>query len=359
MKKITLSLLFSLIGVASILAQAPQAFKYQAVVRDNAGNIIADQDVSLRVSILQDSINGPTSYSETHSSTTNQFGMIVLEIGGGIVETGLFQSIQWDSGSFFLKLELDETGNTNYHEMGTSQLLSVPYSLNSRSLTLTSPQGDDYEITVDNSGNLNTIPSNLCPPNITDIDGNTYNVIKIGFQCWMDENLTATKYNDGSDIPLVTDQSAWGNLTSPGYCWYNNDPVTGNTYGALYNWHTVNTGNLCPNGWRVPSIEDWELLISYVGDINIVGGKLKETGTEHWNYPNTGATNETGFTALPGGIRELTEFDRIRNYGHWWSATPSVTTNQAWYVMITTGGAYIQLNSYLMKYGFSVRCMKD
>jgi len=155
MKKITLSILIICLGV-SMLAQAPQAFKYQAVVRDNSGDVITGQLVSIRVSIMQDSINGVLVYSETHSSTTNQFGMLVLEIGKGTIETGVFDDINWGSTSQFLKLELDQTGGANYQFMGTSQLLSVPYSLNAGSLTLTSPDGANYEVAVDDDGALIT-----------------------------------------------------------------------------------------------------------------------------------------------------------------------------------------------------------
>ncbi|MCD4697369.1 MAG: hypothetical protein K8S16_14130 [Bacteroidales bacterium] len=155
MKKIYLSMVMVTIAVA-VLAQAPQAFKYQAVVRDNAGDIIAGQVVSIRVSIIQDSINGTIIFTEIHISTTNQFGLITLEIGTGTVEAGVFGNINWGTTSHFLKTELDETGGTNYQFMGTSQLLSVPYSLNSGSLTLTSPNGANYIVTVDDNGNLIT-----------------------------------------------------------------------------------------------------------------------------------------------------------------------------------------------------------
>jgi len=138
----------------------------------------------------------------------------------------------------------------------------------------------------------------------SDIDGNVYNTITIGTQIWMKENLKTTKYNDGSSIPLVTDNTAWINLSTPGYCWYNNDAATyKSAYGAMYNWYTVNTGKICPPNWHVPTDTQWETLITYLGGKIIAGGKMKETGTAHWTSPNIGATNETGFTALPGGYR--------------------------------------------------------
>jgi len=110
---------------------------------------------------------------------------------------------------------------------------------------------------------------------ITDIDGNYYTTVTIGTQVWMVENLKTTKYNDGTGIPLVTDNTVWCNLSTPGYCWYNNDETTyKNPYGALYNWHTVHTGKLCPSGWHVPTDSEWITLTSYFGGMN-TADKLK------------------------------------------------------------------------------------
>ncbi len=139
---------------------------------------------------------------------------------------------------------------------------------------------------------------------ITDKDGNVYTYVTIGTQVWMVENLKTTKYNDGTDIPLVTDNTAWSNLSTSGYCWYNNDASTYKTpYGAMYNWFAVATGKLCPTGWHVATDNDFSVLANYLGGLSVAGDKLKEAGTAHWLSPNTGATNESGFTALPGGYR--------------------------------------------------------
>ena len=200
------------------------------------------------------------------------------------------------------------------------------------------------------------------PANVVkDIDGNEYHTVKIGTQVWMLENLKVTKFNDGTAIPLVTDSSAWTNLSTPGFCWYDNDEATyKNTYGALYNWFTVNTGKLSPAGWHVPTDADWTILTSYLGGESVAGGKLKETGTTHWKSPNTGATNESGFTALPGGFHW---FDGLFHYdfgdsGSWWSST-EYNTNYAWnrwmYYDKSDAGRYA--NNKID--GFSVRCVKD
>ncbi len=198
------------------------------------------------------------------------------------------------------------------------------------------------------------------PGTVTDTDGNVYNTVIIGAQIWLDENLKTTKYNDGTAIPLVTANTAWTNLATPGYCWFNNDSATyAQTYGALYNWYTINTGKLCPTGWHVFTNADWSTLLTYLEGASVAGGKLKETGTTHWITPNTGATNETGFTALPGGARyDNATFDGIGYYGSWWSAT-GINTNYAWSYDIGWLGTLVNSGNILKQTGLSVRCIKD
>ncbi len=195
---------------------------------------------------------------------------------------------------------------------------------------------------------------------ISDIEGNEYLTVQIGTQTWMAENLKTTKYNDGIAIPLATDNAAWSGLTTSGYCWYNNDSATyAQTYGALYNWYTVNTGNLCPTGWHVPTDAEWTTLTDYLGGESVAGGKLKETGYTHWNSPNTGATNETGFTALPGGYRSSNgTFASVGTYGYWWSATETNAENaRPRYVYYLNSLVY--RNYHDKRSGLSVRCVRD
>lgn len=195
---------------------------------------------------------------------------------------------------------------------------------------------------------------------ISDIDGNVYNMVTIGTQIWMASNLKTTKYNDGTPIPLVTDNTAWSNLETPGYCWYNNDAAANkNTYGALYNWYTVNTGKLCPTGWHMPSDAEWTVLTSYLGGESVAGGKLKETGTSHWLSPNAYATNTTGFTALPGGYRyRLGEFLYIGFNGFWWSSS-EYDTNYVWYRFMRYYSSDASRDVFYRENGFSVRCLRD
>ena len=193
-----------------------------------------------------------------------------------------------------------------------------------------------------------------------DIDGNVYHTVTIGAQVWMVENLKATKYNDGTSIPLVTGGPAWANLKAQGYCFYDNDATVNKaTYGALYNWYTVNTGKLCPAGWHVPTDVDWTTLTNYLGGENAAGGKLKETGISHWGTPNDGATNSSGFTALPGGYRqEDGSFYNINDDDTWWSSTVN-DPRGAWGRNVNYNYSYVTKDSYNKKFGFSVCCLKN
>jgi uncharacterized protein (TIGR02145 family) len=194
---------------------------------------------------------------------------------------------------------------------------------------------------------------------IIDIDSNVYKTIIIGTQLWMAEDLKTTKYNDGTPIPNVTDNAAWSKLTIGAYCWYNNDTSNKTTYGALYNWYAINTGKLCPKGWHVPTVLEWNTLINYLGSDSVAGGKLKEIDTLHWLSPNLGATNRTGFTALPGGCRNYKgEFVTIGLYACLWSSIEKDNLN-AFYKIILFYNSAIENYSYNKTCGFSVRCIKD
>ena len=206
---------------------------------------------------------------------------------------------------------------------------------------------------------------------VTDIDGNIYNTVKIGNQIWMAENLKTTKFNDGTPIPQVTDSTAWSNLTTPGYCWNNNDESGyKNVYGALYNEYVTGTigKNVCPVGWNLPDGRtDWKTLILTIDPESIImdpiymnlvysiiaAKKLKEAGTKHWLSPND-ANNETGFTGLPAGMRTRNgSFIEVGSNGFWWSGfTTSVS------VFNLTNYVYCNIDVSFQD-GFSIRCIKD
>jgi uncharacterized protein (TIGR02145 family) len=196
---------------------------------------------------------------------------------------------------------------------------------------------------------------------VLDYDGNLYNSVTIGTQTWLKENLKTTKYNDGTSVPLVTDNTAWSNLSTPGYCWYNNDIFFKNPYGALYNWYAVNTGKLCPAGWHVSTYSDWYTLETYLGGSDVAGGKLKEAGTTHWKSPNTGATNESGFTGLPGSWRANSGYFGSQYYegGSYWGSGSNTGSTYAEIWNLFYLNATVSIVSQYKKAGFSVRCVKD
>ncbi len=193
---------------------------------------------------------------------------------------------------------------------------------------------------------------------VIDIDGNVYNTVTIGTQVWMKENLKVTHYRNGDIIPIVTDNIQWQNLTTGAFCDYDNTPINSTTYGKLYNFYTVSDSrNICPNDWHVPVDSEWTTLTTYLGGDSVAGGKLKETGTTHWDSPNTGADNSSGFTALPGGSHSNDgPFLDLGGYGNWWG---SESGTGAWYRVMSFNYKYVYRGSDDKKNGFSVRCVSD
>lgn len=462
MKQVTI-ILFAFFMSLSLLAQVPQSFKYQTVARNNAGDILASQNISFRMTILQGELPGTMIYTETHAAATNATGLATLEIGHGTPVAGSFATINWSTTPIFLKTEIDPDGGAAFVEMGTSELLSVPYSLFSNNgvpdgqntgemlywngedwvaippgehdqtlrlcngiptwgvchynLTLiTDPAGagtvtgegqyeaggqinitalatqgwefvnwtDAFGVVSEEAGFTYTMPAQdvtltanfveeqvgfTCGDALIDTrDNHEYATVQIGVQCWMAQNL-----NIGTRISGSSNQA--NNTTIEKYC-YNNTESNCTTYGGLYQWNemmnystTPGVQGICPDGWHVPTDAEWCTLEQEV-DPTITcsstgwrgvdgGGKLKETGTPHWTSPNTGATNSSGFTALPGGYRNT---DGVFNYvnlsGSWWSSSPN-SASHAWYRNLYYDYAQVLRNYYNKSGGFSVRCLKD
>ena len=206
---------------------------------------------------------------------------------------------------------------------------------------------------------------------VTDADGNTYSTVKLGTQEWMVENLKTTKYNDNTGIPNITGDIDWQGLNTSetgAWCYYDNNSSNNVPYGKLYNWYAVNTGKLCPTGWHLPTDAEWTTLIDYLdsgvdpnalgSQSTVAGGPMKEAGTTHWFSPNTGATNESGFTGLPGGLRsdDGTYFS-LGYSGNWWSSTESGTF--AWCRYLFYDDDNVFRNNFDKRLGFSIRCVRD
>jgi uncharacterized protein (TIGR02145 family) len=189
--------------------------------------------------------------------------------------------------------------------------------------------------------------------------------VTIGTQQWMMTNLDVKTYRDGTVIPQVTDASEWAGLTTGAWCYYNNDAAKGAIYGKLYNWYAVNNtenGGLAPQGWHIPTDAEWTTLGNFLGGNDVAGGKLKEAGTLNWRSPNTNASNESGFSALPGGTRSISgNFLSVLpggSYGYWWSATEQ-TSGNAWYRSLGYQSGSLGRSVNLKLGGFSVRCIRD
>lgn len=196
---------------------------------------------------------------------------------------------------------------------------------------------------------------------MTDQEGNIYKTVKIGTQIWMAENLKVTKYRNNESIQNITDPNQWKNLNAGSYCYYENNIDMKDTYGILYNWYAVDDRrNICPPGWHLPSDKEWSYMVDLLGGKENAGYKLKEVETKHWKVPNTGATNESGFTALPAGFRE--EDGTFTSFGeevYFWYNTKDGYVAKAgalWYGGAEYGIANFESNKTM---GVSIRCVKD
>ncbi len=375
-----------------LASQAPESIRYQSVIRDHNHAVIPDQQIGLHVIIARDVEASIVVYAESHTTTTGPSGIADIEIGTGSAESGLFTDIDWSSGPYYVRTEIDPAGGTDYSLSGTGQLLSTPYAFYAKTAgsvaAITETQGLSDVLAVSDSagGQIRKVTDptdaqdavtkyylleqlflsgSINAYNLMDIavdnDGNLYRGIRIGDLVWMNENLRTTRYNDGTNIPLVTDQVEWLGLTTPGYCWYGNavaNSYSAVTCGALYNWYAVDTEKLCPAGWRVPAEEDWNDLITELGGSDVAGGKLKEAGTKHWMIPNL-ADNESGFGALPGGCRSFTIFENIGHQGYWWSSSEYDGNDAGALGLLNMMNVSNWFDSAPKKVGMSVRCVRD
>jgi uncharacterized protein (TIGR02145 family) len=287
--------------------------------------------------------------SEIEATTAKTGGKVIDDGNADISMRGVCWSIQV-SPTINDNLTTDGSGIGSFSSSLTqlapnTQYFVIAYATNS--------EGTGYGSQVSF-----TTKSNI----VRDIDGNIYNVIQIGTQLWMKENLKTTRLKDGRFIPLVSDYTSWSVLASFAYCWYKNDEINfGGTYGAFYNWYAVGTGNLCPDGWHVPTDADWTTLTNFLGGMSVAGGKMKESGFAHWqSYSNITATNESGFTGLPGAYRGRTGefYATIGHYGYWWSST-DVSSANAWDRGLHYDDNDVDRGDGWKNNGISVRCIKD
>ena len=274
--------------------------------------------------------------------------------------------VRWD-------WEADGTWDTDYSTVKTAEhTYSVDGTMRIR---LEVKDTDDQTDTTSLQINVDS----AIPGTVTDYDGNVYNTVKIGNQWWLVENLRVTHYNDGTEIPLILNYSNWAFANNGAYCYYDNNADNIAVYGLLYNFHAVDDSRgLAPEGWHVPSSDEWIEMEMHLGmtqeqaDLTLwrgtdEGGKLKEAGTTHWTPTNNGATNETGFTALPGGYRNVSDyamyndFRAIGIFTSFWTSTGLTASNNinALVRSLTNAETRISKVGYPRTNGLSVRCVKD
>jgi uncharacterized protein (TIGR02145 family) len=390
--------LLALVITLITFAQAPQGFNYQATVRNSSGSLIVNQNVNFKFNIMLNSATSLPVFSETHMVPTDDLGQVNLVIGQGTATTGTFSTINWGTGNYYLGIELN-TGS-GYVAMGTTQLLSVPYALyaNSSGNTQAATPNLASVLSVNNGANNLQIKNLANPTDPQDAVTKSFSEaqlqaqvaqlqaqisalveattapmpnVTIGTQIWSTRNLDVTTYRDGTPIPQVTDPTQWQNLTTGAWCYYNNDPANGAIYGKLYNWYAVAgihdnnpaTPNkiLAPIGWHVPTDTEWTTLTTFLGGDSVAGGKMKSTGTSLWESPNTGATNESGFSALPGGFRNFDgAYNNINVMSFLWSSSELVSDNSnANVVFLLNGMSDAVSNNANKKFALSIRCIKN
>ncbi|MFM7232965.1 MAG: fibrobacter succinogenes major paralogous domain-containing protein [Flavobacteriales bacterium] len=384
-----------LITIAAIVfstllcAQAPALIPYQAIARNAAGEPIASSALNARFTIHDATATGPNVWQEMQTVSTSALGLFTSQLGSSVPLT----SVDWSDGAKFLQVELD-FGN-GFLEIGTQQLVSVPYALYAGNVHLqVSEVGDTLFVgdgsfvivpgisdanqsggdgtttgtTLHTCGTLNVHNADLTYGSMTDQEGNVYKTIVIGTQEWMAENLNTNIYRNGDLITTGLSNSQWENTINTqvgAWAYMNDDPAVACPYGKLYNWFAcVDDRQLCPLGWHIPSDEEWTLLRTYLGGLAQAGGKMKSIGTIEeetglWYGPNLNATNSSGFSGLPGGAKDFNgEYNGFEYGASWWSSTQS-WTDLAYFNSLTNYIGDAIENSYYMQLGLSVRCLRD
>jgi uncharacterized protein (TIGR02145 family) len=380
---------FSLLVILTLFsvllnAQAPALIPYQAVARDAAGQALNNATINARFTIHDGAATGAAVWQELQTVTTTELGLFTVQLGSIVPLTG----VNWSNGTKFIQVEIDL--GQGFVDMGTQQLLSVPYALHAGSVSLNvSTIGDTLFVgdgqfvivpgiseansytagaTLHTCGAPNVHNSDLTYGSMTDQEGNVYKTIVIGNQEWMAENLNTSIYRNGDAIPTGLSDAEWENTfnTQQGaWAFYNNDASYACPYGKIYNWYVcADARQLCPIGWHVPSDAEWAVLTSYLGGEDVAGGKMKTTGiiegvTGLWHAPNTSATNVSGFSAVPSGLRaNYGVFGDLGFIGYWWSSSEFVP-GYAGLCYIDYISEFADQLNYTKQFGFSVRCLRD
>ncbi len=360
-------LTFSDIGLTPSTTYTYRVYAYNAV----GNSLTYSNEVTLTTSALLALPTLTTSTVLLITQTTSSTGGTITNDGGApITARGVCWSTSANPTIALTTKTNDGAGTGAFTSNITGLTTNTTYYVRAYA---TNSVGTAYgnEITFTTLQNSTSI--NVPGPNVTDIDGNTYQSVTNCGLTFTKTNLNVSKYTDGTSIPEVTDATQWENLTTGAWCYYNNTTANGTTYGKLYNWYAV-VGiydaasaaspalrkKLVPAGWHVPTDSEWEQLTDCLGGGIVAGGKMKSTGTSLWQSPNTAATNESGFSGLPRGSRwNYGTFGNVGYGGLWWSSSEGDTTG-AWFCTLNhySGYAFIYDDDE-KNYGLSVRCLRD
>jgi uncharacterized protein (TIGR02145 family) len=402
MFKNIVTLLFMISIVSFSHGQNETGIPYQGVLRDNTGSELSNTSATLQSIIRINSANGPIIFSESHGIVTDEFGYFQIIIGTGTVNNSFpnFDQVDWSTNLKFLQIQVNI--GSGFVDLGTTQLLSVPYALFADDCDCDmsiSPIGDTLftggggYLIVPGISNANpefggfgiiVLPgNNICAAqqiSVTtcggetsiDFNGYTYDLVEINNQCWFGENLRTESFNDGTPIPNITDNLLWSSSTDPAYCKFANSEAYGSTYGYLYNFYAVTTNNLCPVGWHVASDCDFMFLE------NSIGLTLAQQQAGGWRGTNQGTllkstnlwfsnagTDNFSFTALPGGYRlysvnaaQAGTFNSRLRYAFFWTSS-SLSTSNAYIRSLFFDYSTILRQGYNKSTGASVRCIRD
>jgi len=292
--------------------------------------------------------------SEVTQTTAESGGNITSEGGTSVTSRGVCWSTN-QTPTISDNLTSDGTGIGSFTSSITGLTPNTIYYVRAYA---TNSEGTGY-------GDVSSFTTLVESNTVTDIDGNVYQTVTIGDQVWMAENLKVTHYRNGDEIPFLSSGSDLWSWSQDAYGYYNDQPGHIENYGLLYNWNAVeDSRNIAPAGWHVPTLSDWQTLIIYLGGEVVAGGKMKDVGTSFWTSPNTGATNESGFTALGAGYRRSVDgVDVVMGYSaKFWSSddyTNEFGHSLAWYLSLSNNNASAIIDGFDFKPGLSVRCIKD
>jgi uncharacterized protein (TIGR02145 family) len=295
--------------------------------------------------------------TEIRETTATCSGYISLDGGSEVIARGVCWSTQ-PMPTIADSITMNGEGVGNFTSKLTGLILNRSYYVRAYATNLAGTSYGHIRSFTTSTNAINFNPS-LTYGTMSDIDSNIYKTITIGTQTWMAENLRVTHYRNGDTIPKFPDGYRWIEDTTGAYCDYENTPKISKIYGRLYNWHAVvDTRNIAPNGWHVASLEEWDTLVMYLG--GGAGIKLKERGTAHWDYPNYGTTNESGFTALPSGFRDSRFFNKLNMEARIWTCSQCdfPYSYYAWYILLDDSDKPFRDYSRKLD-GFSIRCIKD